>query len=522
MDLAETAKALQESEEWFENQKRSGSYNAPATFERLDQAKQQLMSQVSALTKFGVLDHAGVIALIDEGLSGEPPHERWKTLRSVVGAAASRQSEALASLRPSPELPADAKRRADLLFQDAMEEVRKGYEEKRAAALARVAKSGNAAGRTPALAEVQIEFVETAAARRLDTLLDALRVHGLSLTRYREPIRALMLETLKALGEGASEAVERDAVVHLRGPGLSAAKSKMGMAVAGVVSSVQRKLELAEQEEALRGANPANGRRRFLTFTNTYEVISQKGQGGCGRVFEVRAEDGAHFALKELGPEKPSTQRLKRFRNEALVFVEHHHPNLIRVSDVGVSYPEGMPFYVMPLYTESFRDLMKRARGRELFDLYQQMLLGVEAAHALSIVHRDLKPENFLHDASTNTVVVADFGVAHYAEELLVSSVETKRGERLGNYVYSAPEQRVRDGAVDQRADIFALGSILNELFTGSPVHGPGYPRISEVDPAFAFLEPLVDQMVQHQVENRPESVGEIRKAIAAGLRALS
>jgi serine/threonine protein kinase len=138
----------------------------------------------------------------------------------------------------------------------------------------------------------------------------------------------------------------------------------------------------------------------------------------------------------------------------------------------------------------------------------------MEAAHQNSVCHRDLKPENILFDEGTRTLVVADFGIAKFKEEELQTAVETSAHEKLANFQYSAPEQRARGRIVDQRADIYALGLILNEMFTGDVLQGVGFKRISSVAPQYSYLDSAIDAMVQQIPENRPGSIGEVRRML--------
>lgn len=72
--------------------------------------------------------------------------------------------------------------------------------------------------------------------------------------------------------------------------------------------------------------------------------------------------------------------------------------------------------------------------------------------------------------------MLADFRIAHFEEEELLTAVESKQNDRLANFfLYAAPEPRVRNSAVDHRADIFALGLILNGMFTGIAPQGTGF-----------------------------------------------
>jgi serine/threonine protein kinase len=139
----------------------------------------------------------------------------------------------------------------------------------------------------------------------------------------------------------------------------------------------------------------------------------------------------------------------------------------------------------------------------------------VEAAHLSRVIHRDLKPENVLVD-DNNICVVADFGIAHFEEEELVTAVETKANDRLANFLYAAPEQRVRNGNVTGRADLFALGLILNEMFTGQVIQGTGFRRIASVNPSASYLDGIVDRLVQNDPAARYASIDELKKDLLA------
>src|SRR3981081_1724934 len=104
----------------------------------------------------------------------------------------------------------------------------------------------------------------------------------------------------------------------------------------------------------------------------------------------------------------------------------------------------------------------------EVLPLFVKILDGVEAAHLQGVIHRDLKPENILVDSKGAHPAIADFGIASFTEDLLVTSVETAPTQRLANFQYAAPEQRLGGRTVRDTADIYALGLILNEMFTGT------------------------------------------------------
>ena len=147
----------------------------------------------------------------------------------------------------------------------------------------------------------------------------------------------------------------------------------------------------------------------------------------------------------------------------------------------------------MPIYAGSLRNLLDRGiEPKSDFSTFAQILDGVEAAHLKGVFHRDLKPENVLYDQASDKLLVADFGIAHFGEDELYTLVETSPNDRLANFKYAAPEQRNAVMTVDHRADIFALGLMLNEIFTGEVPHGTGFKTIESVDPEYAYLDGLV------------------------------
>lgn len=155
-------------------------------------------------------------------------------------------------------------------------------------------------------------------------------------------------------------------------------------------------------------------------------------------------------------------------------------------------------------------------RQDQVLSLFSQILNGIEAAHKSGVIHRDLKPENILSDSNGEQLVVADFGIAHFEEEIIATTVSTKATTKLANLRYSAPEQRVPGAKVDHRADIFAVGLILNEMFTKEVPQGAGYKSIESVAQQFSYLDPIVAGMIQQDPASRYSSIEEIKKELIA------
>ena len=201
-----------------------------------------------------------------------------------------------------------------------------------------------------------------------------------------------------------------------------------------------------------------------------YRIIGLLGRGGMGEVY--RADDlrlGQPVALKLL-PESlaQDTQRLAQFHNEVRTARQVSHPNVCRVYDIGdlVTPGTSTSSAIHQLYlTMEFVDgedlavLLKRI-GRlpedRTLDLARQICAGLAAAHSRGVVHRDLKPANIMLDRE-GQVRLMDFSLASIGQ---VTDI------RAGTPAYMAPEQLAGTG-VSIQSDIWALGLVLYELFTG-------------------------------------------------------
>jgi len=257
-----------------------------------------------------------------------------------------------------------------------------------------------------------------------------------------------------------------------------------------------------------------------LVFTTTFATYSAThiiGEGGSGRIFEASDDTGGICAIKWLDPAKATKEKVKRFKNELQFCLRNRHPHILTIIDHGVFIKgeDNSPFYVMPFYDGSLRDLLKAGVSpNKVLNYFAQILDGVEAAHIQGVVHRDLKPENILYAAGDDRLVIADFGIACFEEDELYTAVETKDSARLANFQYAAPEQRSRGTEPDQRADIYALGLILNEMFTGEVPSGTGYKTIAKVASDYEYLDSMVEEMMRQSPEDRIDSIEKIKNLL--------
>jgi len=254
----------------------------------------------------------------------------------------------------------------------------------------------------------------------------------------------------------------------------------------------------------------------FQTAFGEYKALALRGEGGAGRVYRCRGAEQQVFAVKLLTSEGAPRDRLRRFKNEITFGSRTQHKNLVPVLDHGVAEVEGTsaPFYVMPYYERTLRDAQRSSLRPDLvLPLFAQMLDGVEAAHLLGVIHRDLKPENVLLSGDGQPLI-ADFGIARFTADYLATLVETTPRARLANFVYAAPEQRRPGRPVNERADIYALGLILNELFTGEVPQGANYDKVGSHSPEHSFVDDLVTAMISQRPENRPASVADVKRQL--------
>ncbi len=259
------------------------------------------------------------------------------------------------------------------------------------------------------------------------------------------------------------------------------------------------------------------GKKHQIKFSTTFSTfVSTRivGEGGSGIVYECKDEKGQKFAIKLLKKQGLNTDKRKRFENEITFCQRSSHPRIISVVGHGLLIENDVeiPFYVMPFYDSSLRTLIEKGiKPGKVVYLFSQILDAVEAAHLQKIYHRDIKPENLLCNVSDESLVLADFGIARFLEDELYTAVETKAYDRLANFQYAAPEQRIRNGCVNQCADIYAIGLILNEMFTNEVPQGTGYKTISSIAPEYSYLDAIVEKMIRQNPEERFSSIKEIK-----------
>ena len=273
------------------------------------------------------------------------------------------------------------------------------------------------------------------------------------------------------------------------------------------------------------------GDERFVAGTilaERYRIVGLLGRGGMGEVY--RADDlklGQPVALKFLPDHLRSDgAALARFHREARVARQVSHKNVCRVYDIGEI--DGRQFLSMEFIKgEELSSLLRRI-GRlpadKAIQIARQLCAGLAAAHDIGVLHRDLKPANVMIDEHGNARIT-DFGLAGLAEEFREDEL------MAGTPGYMAPEQL--DGKEQTvRTDIYSLGLVLYELFTGRKAFEAATLReliklrrgnttpttptsiVKDLDPV---VEKVIDRCIQRDPNLRPASALQVAAALPGG-----
>lgn len=286
---------------------------------------------------------------------------------------------------------------------------------------------------------------------------------------------------------------------------------------------------------------------------------SELGRGGMGRVLVVKDTHlGRDVALKELldqnvpGGDAMSVGSAARFLREARITGQLEHPGIVPVHELG-QRADGTIYYTMKRIrgrslASVLKDKVTLAERLPLLAVFRNVCEAVAYAHSCGVVHRDLKPDNIMVGEFGDTLVV-DWGLAKVRGEAEIvadrisgqsgrdSAVDdlarTLDGHAIGTPAYMSPEQaRGELGSIDERADVWGLGTILFEILVGRPpyvgtsaldvlakVLDTPPPRVREVAPdAPAELAAICDRALMRDATSRYPNAGAVAKEIGAYL----
>lgn len=245
-----------------------------------------------------------------------------------------------------------------------------------------------------------------------------------------------------------------------------------------------------------------------------YKFLQFIERGGMGAVYKaVQKSLNRTVAVKLL----PQVHRNKesfaeRFKREAHALAQLNHPHIIGVHDFGET-PDGQMYYAMEFVSGmDLQHLLKRdpPEPRQILKIITQVCEALQFAHEQGIVHRDIKPANILVDERGN-VKVADFGLAKVMGQQAVDYTAT--GMTIGTPDYIAPEALDQSRSIDHRADIYSLGVMIYELFTGHVPKGVWEPP-SIRSGADKGIDAVVSKAMQNNPEKRYQHVSDMTQVL--------
>lgn len=252
-----------------------------------------------------------------------------------------------------------------------------------------------------------------------------------------------------------------------------------------------------------------------------FKVKKTIGRGGMATVYLALQESlGRDVVLKTLNAESAEREDfVERFLNEGRIIASLRHPHIITIYDIGQA---GDQVYIAMEYIEG-GDLKTRLLQpmsiTEALDILYAVASALASAHAKGIVHRDVKPANILF-RSDGTPLLSDFGIA---KRLAMDSELTSTGTILGSPFYMSPEQS-EGHDIDGRTDIYSLGVIAFEMFTGQrPYQGDSAIKvilqhiqspIPQMPQGLQRLQPLINEMMAKDPDRRIQTANSLVRRI--------
>jgi eukaryotic-like serine/threonine-protein kinase len=272
-----------------------------------------------------------------------------------------------------------------------------------------------------------------------------------------------------------------------------------------------------------------HGLTQGTVIGSRYEILASLGKGGMGMVYKAHDRElDETVALKVLrGELAQSAEMAKRFRSEIKLARKVRHPNVCAIHEYG---QDGSRQFIAMEYIEG-SDLKQELRQRgglpphEAYDVAIQLAEGLQAVHSVGVIHRDLKTPNIMRDGR-GVLRLMDFGIAkQYGAQ---TTAATATGQIVGTPEYMSPEQ-CRGEPIDSRSDLYALGVVIFEIFTGDvPFRGETplatlFKHLQDPPPLEVpnrktppALVPILKKLLAKSREERYSSAREVADALRA------
>lgn len=249
-----------------------------------------------------------------------------------------------------------------------------------------------------------------------------------------------------------------------------------------------------------------------LEFTNSDRI----GQGGNGLVYLGKINE-KEIAIKFLISD--SEKKHIRFKSEYLNtnYVRNelcNIVNMIHYDELEIQDEVVVPYIIMSPYSKNlktYRNEKGEIREEEFIRLLKFLFSTLNSIHRKGIIHRDIKPENILVDKDEK-FVLTDFGIAHYEKDDFPIDNKTRKGERLANIEFSAPEQISGRYEVTQAADIYSMAQIMYWFIFGVVNRGTGAEYVSQKynwENAYIY-DSIISRCLRNNPAERFQSIDEI------------
>ena len=252
-----------------------------------------------------------------------------------------------------------------------------------------------------------------------------------------------------------------------------------------------------------------------------YEYQEKIGEGGMATVYKgLQRSLDRPVAIKVLDARlsnNPSV--IKRFKQESLTIARLNHPNIIHVIGKGTT-SKGRPVFVMEFVEGvNLADAIRTScyAFNEKVDIIVQLCKGVAYAHKLDVIHRDLKPANVIVDQE-GFARLLDFGIASFFEKEAEADSDDAR-LILGTEAYMAPEQNEGVVHTTKQSDIYSLGIVMFELFTGCLPSGSPRAELAADSNMPPALADIILRCIERKPENRPSSVEDVKTQLLLAMQ---
>jgi len=272
---------------------------------------------------------------------------------------------------------------------------------------------------------------------------------------------------------------------------------------------------------------------------NQYKIIKQIGSGGMGNVYLAQRIDGQYdktVAIKVLTKGFNNQTIKDRFLREKQILAQLRHSNIVPLLDAGTT-EDGIPWFVLEYIDGAIISDFCQSNeltNKAIANLMIKICDAIHFAHNQGIIHRDIKPANILienKDKNQNPVIL-DFGIAHQNN----STELTHQGNQIGTPGYMSPEQIKGTQKVDGRSDVFSLGVVMYQIFSGvKPFRANSTmetyyktinnnpERLSKIIPAFPIdLQIIIETCLHKKRKNRYQSALSLKQDLENWLNGYS